>query len=388
MSVLKSGPRKNRYVCSNGHMVCELCKVRECICKSKSFNEKPVKYIENLMENLSWHCCCHFKHGCQDIFETKCLEDHQKCCIYREINCVFDNCKEHVLFKDFFDHVEICHQYLKTAKKMDEKSFIVSFDSSDEATIRFEVPNFTQLKEKVYSKPVLIQNLPWMVRVGPRVKNEIKSLGFFLESDFKSTNKKDWSCQVKADVGLINRKDPKKTVKGDFTYLFSVDHLNLGTPNYILWTDVADPEKGFLKDNTVTFEVKLVADPPVKLIADLHKGKRCFFILNKELKSRRFDQTYYIHNYFSLGRNPKRQKLCGFVNCCVPTKLETSDATFFLVRQKQGDTLRFWVYFVGSPLESKNYTFNLSIADDAGKEKYDFQGKVCTLDKDDPVEGM
>ena len=257
-------------------MVCELCKVGECICNSKSFNEKPVKYIENLMENLSWHCCCHFKHGCQDIFETQSLEDHQKCCIYREINCVFDYCKKQVLFKDFFDHVETCHQDLKNATKMDGKSFIVSFDSSDEATIRFEVPNFTELKEKVYSKAVYLQNLPWVVRVEPKVKNEVKSLGFILDSDFKS---EDWSCQVKANVGLLNHKDPRKTAKSDCTHLFSVDHFNREMPNYILCTDfnhVADPEKGFLKDNTVTFEVKLVVDPPVKLAADPHIGKYIF----------------------------------------------------------------------------------------------------------------
>jgi hypothetical protein len=65
-----------------------------------------------------------------------------------------------------------------------------------------------------------------------------------------------------------------------------------------------------------------------------------------------------------------------------------SEAVFFLVRQKQYDTLRFRVYFVGSPLESKNYIYNLIISDKAGQERYDFQGKVFTLDKDDPVKGM
>ena len=28
------------------------------------------------------------------------------------------------------------------------------------------------------------------------------------------------------------------------------------------WTEVTDPEKGFLKDNTVSFEVKVTADAP------------------------------------------------------------------------------------------------------------------------------
>ena len=210
------GTRKNRYVCSNGHMVCELCKVHECICKSKSYNEKPVKYIEDWMEKLSWHCCLHFKHGCQDVFDKKELEIHQLCCVYREINCVFNDCKIQVLFKDLFDHVETCHQDrdLNNATKIDEKAFIVS-------------------------------------------------------------------C-----------------------YIFC------------------------------------------ELYASKMDGKT--FIVS----------------------------CCGYENCRGVTKLETRDAVFLLVRQKRHDKLTF----IGPPMEALNYYYKLYIANKAGKEKYDFEGKVLTLD--------
>ena len=215
------GRRKNRYVCSNGHMVCELCKVRECICKSK-YCEKPVKYIEDWMEKLSWHCCPHFKNGCHDVFDKKALENHQKCCIYREINCVFHDCKIQVLFKDFFDHVETCHQDrdLNNATKIDEKTFIVS-------------------------------------------------------------------CYIYCEL-YASKMDGK-------TFIVSC---------------------------------------------------------------------------------------CGYENCRVVTKLETSDAVFLLVTQKRDDKLIFWVHFIGSPMEARNHSYNLYIADRAGKEKYDLEGNVLTLDKD------
>lgn len=122
------GHLEKRYVCLNGHMVCELCKVYECICKSKSYREKPGKYVEDWMEKLSWQCCPYLKNGCQDVFDEKGLENHQNCCIYREIHCVFKDCELQVLFKDLFDHVETCHQDrdLNDATKIDEKTFIVS----------------------------------------------------------------------------------------------------------------------------------------------------------------------------------------------------------------------------------------------------------------------
>ena len=68
--------------------------------------------------------------------------------------------------------------------------------------------------------------------------------------------------------------------------------------------------------------------------------------------------------------------------------METSDATFFLVRQKQWDTFRFRVYFIGSTLEAKHFCYTLAIDDFYEVDKYDFQGRVFTLDKDEPVKGI
>ena len=204
-------------------MVCELCKVLECICKSKSYNG-PVKYIERMFEKLPWHFCCHFKFGCQDVFEANGLEDHQKCCIYREINCVFDDCKKQVLFKDFFDHFETCHHDLNDATKMDEKTFVVSFDSSDiksiKATIRFEVPNFTQISEITSSKAVWLHNIPWKIRIEENtLENKLKYLGYYLHCDVKSDSDKDWSCQAKAELRMINHKNL------DTPFIMQIRHL-------------------------------------------------------------------------------------------------------------------------------------------------------------------
>ena len=81
-----TGDRKNRYVCSNGHMVCETCRFQECSCKSKTFSG-PVSSIEKILDKLQCHYCGHFKHGCRDVVEAKNLDEHEKTCIFREINC-------------------------------------------------------------------------------------------------------------------------------------------------------------------------------------------------------------------------------------------------------------------------------------------------------------
>ena len=44
-------------------------------------------------------------------------------------------------------------------------------------------------------------------------------------------------------------------------HLFTSEEV-WGFRNFKLWTDVTDPEKGFIRDNTVTFEIKFVASLP------------------------------------------------------------------------------------------------------------------------------
>ena len=73
------GVRKNRYVCSNGHMICDECKIRECTtCKSKTL-VGPLTHIEKVLDKLHWHYCSHFKQGCRDLVEARNLENHQRC---------------------------------------------------------------------------------------------------------------------------------------------------------------------------------------------------------------------------------------------------------------------------------------------------------------------
>ena len=122
------GSRKNRYVCSNGHMVCEECRFQECSCKSKIVSGL-VSHVEKILEKLQWHHCCHFKHGCRDVIEAKNLDEHEKTCIYRQFNCPDSSCEKQVVFKDFNEHVTNDHKVwaLNLATKTDGKTFNVMY---------------------------------------------------------------------------------------------------------------------------------------------------------------------------------------------------------------------------------------------------------------------
>ena len=68
------------------------------------------------------------------------------------------------------------------------------------------------------------------------------------------------------------------------------------------WNKVIDPEAGFLKNNTVAFELKIDAESPK-------------------------------------GLNPTLPKICDDITIGTPTMLKTSGAIFLLGSRKQCNTL-------------------------------------------------
>ena len=349
-----AGVRRNRYACPTGDLVCEDCKSGNCSCGSKSFSG-PLKFVENILEKSQWHYCCHFKHGCQDMFGAQDLDDHQKGCIFREIICLENKCKKLILFKDFIDHVDSDHKdWNNGTTKVDEKTFNVSFSQEDifQNVLKFEAANFTELSgEFVYSEPMYVQNIPWRIGVRLEVEGSAKYVGCYANCDCKSKST-TWSCEAKYELRMINHEAAERTccLSFDNKSLFDSKGNHRGARQFVKWKTVMDPDAGFLKNNSVTFELKIKADSP--------KGLDLNF-----------------------------PKICDTITVGTPTMLKTTGDIFFLASRKHFDTLRFWIYLAGSALESKNYSYILSITDKTGKPKHVFHGKVFTLDKDDPVKG-
>merc|ERR1712117_865245 len=55
-------------------------------------------------------------------------------------------------------------------------------DARPEATFRFTVPNFSQVKEPVLSPAFIVRNLPWKIMIKPQTWRWLnKSMGYFLQ---------------------------------------------------------------------------------------------------------------------------------------------------------------------------------------------------------------
>ena len=95
-----------------------------------------------VLEILQINLCCNQKHGCQEVCERSQLNDHERNCDYRIINCPDFICKEKITFLDFMDHSK-CHETdwkkLSQFKCIGEKKFNIKV--TDYSTTLFHIFN-------------------------------------------------------------------------------------------------------------------------------------------------------------------------------------------------------------------------------------------------------
>lgn len=142
-------------------------------------------------------------------------------------------------------------------------------DASDveavgEATLRHVIENISDLKESVLSPPIFVRNLPWKIMAMPRTGQNVagqKSLGFFLQCNGESEST-TWSCNAQADLRIIPQKENCQPLSRRIQHVFYSKENDWGFSHFLSWSDLMDPEKGFVKDDTIILEVWVSADAP------------------------------------------------------------------------------------------------------------------------------
>lgn len=135
-----------------------------------------------------------------------------------------------------------------------------------QATFSFTVKNFSTLSDSVLSSPTSVRNLPWKIMIMPRQvsgtgsERSNKSMGYFLQCNGESESS-SWSCQASAELRVKNQQKEKDFTR-KISHLFYSKENDWGFSHYMSWSEVVDAEKGFIKDDSVTFEVKVTADAP------------------------------------------------------------------------------------------------------------------------------
>jgi len=147
--------------------------------------------------------------------------------------------------------------------------------SRAEGVLKFEVQNFGKLKDTVYSDPTMIRNLQWKIMVMPRFSTtsageRMKSLGIFLQCTPEGEGT-SWSCQASAKITVINQKVADDSFTRKITHLFFQKENDWGYSNFLLWSEVTDPSKGYIKNDSIIVEIEVQAEAPHGVFWDSKK---------------------------------------------------------------------------------------------------------------------
>jgi ubiquitin carboxyl-terminal hydrolase 7 len=160
-------------------------------------------------------------------------------------------------------------------------------EARSEATFRYTVQQFSKLKDSALSPPCYVRNLPWKIMVMPRNshgqdRTAQRSLGFFLQCNGESESS-SWSCYAVAELRMLSVRPDVEPFSRKIQHLFYSKENDWGFSHFMGWNDVLDPEKGYIKDDSITLEVHVVADAPhgVSWDSKKHTGKfRSFTLIN------------------------------------------------------------------------------------------------------------
>ena len=85
---------------------CSLCRAGH---KYKS-NDAFTKFVSL----FKLYNCLYLKNGCQEEFEAKSLEAHERICLFRDVTCPKLDCKAKFAFNEILDHYQSVHSDAKT----------------------------------------------------------------------------------------------------------------------------------------------------------------------------------------------------------------------------------------------------------------------------------
>lgn len=143
-----------------------------------------------------------------------------------------------------------------------------------EAVFSFRVDNFSKLRDSVLSPPCYVRNLPWKIMLIPRItftnNTETKALGFFLQCNGESDSS-SWSCNAMAELRLISWKPDQESFVRKIKHLFYSKENDWGFSHFLAWNELVDPDKGYVQDDTIHLEVKVLAEAPHGVFWDSKK---------------------------------------------------------------------------------------------------------------------
>ncbi|KAK9884514.1 hypothetical protein WA026_007355 [Henosepilachna vigintioctopunctata] len=150
---------------------------------------------------------------------------------------------------------------------MAKPDFECTFIDTREAILRYTVHGFSKLCGPVVSPPCYLLNLPWRILIMPwAIQDDDKKwtkryMSYFLQCTMDKKYK-NWLCNINGELDLLSVCEENKPFRRLISQEFSSNKDNFGYNCYMLWDDILDPGKGFIKDDAITLQLHFIIEIP------------------------------------------------------------------------------------------------------------------------------
>ncbi|KAL3081832.1 hypothetical protein niasHS_012774 [Heterodera schachtii] len=186
-------------------------------------------------------------------------------------------------------------------------------------TLAMEIEKFSKFARKEVGSSreskteVSIKGLPWKILAEIRTKEKSteKCLALFLWSENEKPN---WSCKCSATLRIVSQKNGAKDLAGKFNgRLLNNKNPGLGFENFIAFSEVMDPCKGFYdeNENKVIFAIDVIVEEENKAKFDSNPNKSSGKIEMEVDKLSEFAQEVL----FSEREESNEKSLCFGLEC-------------------------------------------------------------------------
>ncbi|KAL1815103.1 ubiquitin C-terminal hydrolase 12 isoform X1 [Daucus carota subsp. sativus] len=126
------------------------------------------------------------------------------------------------------------------------------------------IENFSRLNtKKQYSDVFVVGGFKWRVLIFPK-GNNVDHLSMYLDVADSSTLPYGWSRYAQFSLAVVNQIQPKYTLKKDTQHQFHARESDWGFTSFMSLSELYDPNKGFLVNDTCIIE----ADVAVRKVVD------------------------------------------------------------------------------------------------------------------------
>ncbi|KAK3017522.1 hypothetical protein RJ639_007459 [Escallonia herrerae] len=157
-------------------------------------------------------------------------------------------------------------QPMEVAAQVDNDSTVENQATDEPQASRFTwmIENFTRLNlKKLYSDVFTVGGYKWRVLIFPK-GNNVDHLSMYLDVADSGTLPYGWSRYAQFSLAVVNQHHSKYTMKKDTQHQFHARESDWGFTSFMALSDLYDPGRGFIMNDTVVIE----ADVAVRKVVD------------------------------------------------------------------------------------------------------------------------